>query len=60
MKYHHNLNELFTILIHFKMEFIPGMAKLNFHFYGFDTFIITKVEKSSAANYFCENCDTFF
>ncbi len=60
MKYHHNLNERFAILTHFKMELIPGMAKLNFQFYSFDTCIITKVENRSAAKYFCENCDTFF
>ncbi len=42
------------------MELIPGMAKLNFQFYSFDTFIITKVENRNAAKYFCENCATFF
>lgn len=49
MKYHHNLNERFAILIHFKMDLIPGMAKLSFQFYSFDAFIINKVENSSAA-----------
>ncbi len=34
MKYSYNLKELYSILIHFKMLFIPVMAKLNFPVLG--------------------------